>query len=124
MRRFDSELLSALVFAFLSALPVPAAFAAASELYGKPLRGLSAVSIAAVVAHPADYEGKTIRISGPNKGEKGHPALAEGGALLSLVTDGFSLPDDLPDARLTAEGRVRKDEKGAAFVATGVEVRR
>ena len=116
MRRF----LAAVLFVLLA----PAAFAAATELYGKPLRGLSAVSIAAVVAHPADYEGKTIRVSGPNKGEKGSPALAEGGALLPLVTDGFSLPEDLADARLTAEGRVRNSEKGATFVATGVEVRR
>jgi hypothetical protein len=116
MRRF---LAAALFVLFASA-----AFAAASELYGKPLRGLSAVSIAAVVAHPADYEGRTIRVSGANKGEKGRPALAEGGALLPLVTDGFSLPDDLADARLTAEGSVRKNEKGATFVATGVEVKR
>ena len=110
---------------------IPAVFAlltgaalAASELYGKPLRGLSAVSVAAVVQRPDDYAGKSIRVSGANKGEKGRPALAEKEAVLPLETEGFSLPEDLAGARLTAEGRVRKTEKGAVFVATGVEVRR
>jgi hypothetical protein len=102
----------------------PAALAAGSELYGKPLRGLSAVSVAAVVERPDDYAGKTIRVSGANKGEKGRPALAEKDAVLPLETDGFSLPEDLAGARLTAEGRVTKGDKGAVFVATGVEVRR
>ncbi len=116
MRRFVAVLL----FATLAA----AAFAAGSELYGKPLRGLSAVSVATVVAHPADYSAKPIRVSAPNKGEKGHAVLSEGDAALPLETDGFSLPEDLAGARLTAEGRVKSGEKGVVFVATGVEVKR
>src|SRR5713226_5110303 len=104
MRRFVAAL-------FLAVLG-SAAFAAGSELYGKPLRGLSAVSVAAVVAHPGDYAAKPIRVSGPNKGEKGHVVLSEGDAALPLETDGFSLPEDLAGARLTAEGRVKSGEKG------------
>lgn len=111
---------AALAFVLLAS----AALAASSELYGRPLRGLSAVPIAAILARPADYEGKTIRVSGTHQGEKGHPALAEGGAVLLLVCDGFSLPEDLAGARLTAEGVVRSGEKGATFLASGVEVRR
>ena len=115
-----SRLAAVVVFSGLAA----SALAAGSELYGKPLRGLSTVSVAAIVERPDDYAGKTIRVSGASGSEKGRPALAEKDAMLPLETDGFSLPEDLAGARLTAEGRVRKGDKGAVFVATGVEVRR
>ena len=111
------------------ALVLAAALAAAgtllaAEVYGKPLKGLSAVSVAAAVSNPAAYAGKTIRVAGVNAGEKGKPALKEGDAVLPIVPDGFELPEDLGKARLAAEGSLRRDKDGVVFVATGVEVRR
>ena len=99
--------------------------ASAADLYGKPLRGLSPVSIAAVVKDPARYSAKAVRVEGPNAGAAGRPALKDGGAVLPLVSDGsFKFPPDFAGGLLAAEGRARATETGAVFVASGVEVRR
>jgi len=104
----------------LAALP-----ARGADLYGKPLRGLTAVPVAAVVAAPEKYAAKTVRVEGKNAGSSGRPALKDGDAVLPIVTDGsFSFPEDLAGGALAAEGRARTDKGTAVFVATGVEVRR
>ncbi|HMA29204.1 MAG TPA: hypothetical protein VKS23_05025 [Thermoanaerobaculia bacterium] len=118
---------------FLAATALTALFAAtlavfpasAAELYGKPLRGLSPVSVAAVVKDPERYSAKAVRVEGQNAGAPGRPALKEKDAVLPVVSDGsFKLPQDLAGGFLAAEGRARPAESGAVFVATGVEVRR
>jgi len=96
----------------------------AAEVYGKPLKGLSAVPVASAVANPEKYAGKAIRVAGVNAGEKGRPAIRDGEAVLPVVADGFHLPEDLGAARLTAEGTLRREKDAVFFVATGVEVRR
>ncbi len=111
------------------ALVLAAALAAAgtllaAEVYGKPLKGLSAVPVASAVSNPAAYAGKSIRVAGVNAGERGKPALKDGDAVLPIVPDGFELPEDLGKVRLAAEGRLRDAPSGVVFVATGVEVRR
>jgi hypothetical protein len=99
--------------------------AGAADLYGKPLRGLTAVRVAAIVAAPEKYAAKAVRVEGKNGGPAGKPALRDGDAVLPIVTDGsFSLPDGLEGGALAAEGRARSVEGHAVFVATGVEVRR
>jgi hypothetical protein len=99
--------------------------ASAADLYGKPLRGLTAVSVAAVVAAPGRFEGKNVRVEGKNEGGAGKPALKEGDAVLPIVADGsYALPADLAGGTLAAEGRAQTREGRAVFVATGVEVRR
>jgi hypothetical protein len=97
-----------------------------AELYGKPLRGLTRVPLATLVADPSPYFTKPLRVGGAASGAKGTVVLAEDAARLALETDGsFTLPEGLDGARLTAEGRLRKGEKDTLFfVATGVEVRR
>jgi hypothetical protein len=117
-------------FAAAAALTLYALFfavssAAAADLYGKPLRGLSPVSVAAVVRDPARFSAKAVRVEGLNAGTTGKPALKEKDAVLPVVTDGsFKLPGDLAGGFLAAEGRARAAETGVVFVATGVEVRR
>lgn len=113
----------------LTALAVLAAFAAfparATDLYGKPLRGLSPVAVRDVVQDPARYAAKAIRVEGANAGAAGSPALKDGDAVLPIVSDGtFKFPKDLAGGFLAAEGRARAGDSGAVFVATGVEVRR
>jgi hypothetical protein len=101
-----------------------AASASAADLYGKPLRGLTKVAVAAIVKDPARYAAKAIRIEGLNTGSAGRPALKDGDAVLLIVSDGsFRLPQDLAGGFLAAEGRARAAETSAVFVATGVEVR-
>ena len=101
-----------------------AAPARAADLYGKPLRGLSPVSVAAVVAAPANYAAKAVRVEGKNEGPAGKPALKEGDAVLPIVTDGsYALPENLAGGTLAAEGKAAAREGRAVFVATGVEVR-
>ena len=96
-----------------------------ADLYGKPLRGLTAVPVASVVASPEKYAAKTVRVEGRNAGPAGRPALKDGDAVLPIVADGsFSLPENLAGGTLAAEGRARVDRGAAVFVATGVEVRR
>jgi len=88
------------------------------------LRGLSPVSVAAIVKDPARYSAKAVRVEGFNGGASGRPALKEGDAVLPVVSDGsFKLPQDLAGDFLAAEGRARAAGTGAVFVATGVEVR-
>ena len=112
--------------AALAALAAAAtSVASVADLYGKPLRGLSPVSVAAVVRDPARFSAKAVRVEGSNAGATGRPALKEKDAVLPVVTDGsFTLPADLAGGFLAAEGRARTAETGAVFVATGVEVRR
>ena len=111
---------AAAVLALLSA----AAPARAADLYGKPLRGLTAVSGAAVVAEPAKYAAKAVRVEGKNEGAAGKPALREGDAVLPIVSDGsWALPEGLAGGTLAAEGRAETREGRAVFVAAGVEVR-
>jgi len=116
--------LRALALAAAGALLAAAGTLLAAEVYGKPLKGLSVVSVAEAVSNPAAYSGKTIRVAGVNAGEKGKAALKEGAAVLPIVADGFELPEDLGKARIAAEGGLRDAPGGVVFVATGVEVRR
>jgi len=117
--RAGKALLAALLLA------VAASVLLAAEVYGKPLKGLSAVPVRDLVAAPERFAGRDVRVTGPNAGEEGRPALRDGEALLPIVADGsFELPARLGSARLTAEGRVRKEASGVVFVATGLEVRR
>jgi len=107
-----------------AALALAAAPVRAADLYGKPLRGLTPVSVAAVVAAPERYAAKAVRVEGKNAGTAGKPALREGDAVLAILTDGsYSLPDGLAGGTLAAEGRAESREGRAVFVASGVEVR-
>ena len=110
----------------VAALGLLAALAAsAADLYGKPLRGLSPVAARAIVADPARYAAKAVRVEGPNEGAAGSPALKDGDAVLPIVSDGsFKLPADLAGGLRAAEGRARSSDSGVVFIATGVEVRR
>ena len=116
-------------FAAAAALTLYALFfavssASAADLYGKPLRGLSPVSVAAVVKDPARFSAKAVRVEGLNVGAAGRPSLKDGDAVLPVVSDGsFKLPQELAGGFLAAEGRARAAETGVVFVATGVEVR-
>ena len=115
-------LVNAAVLAVLAATATSPASAA--DLYGKPLRGLSPVSVAAIVKDPPRYSSKAVRVEGLNAGAAGRPALKDGDAVLPVVSDGsFEFPQDLAGGFLAAEGRARAAEAGAVFVATGVEVR-
>ena len=97
----------------------------AAEVYGKPLRGLTTVSVREAVADPERFVGRDVRVTGLNEGPEGKAALKEGDVLLPIVTDGsFELPAKLGNAKLTAEGRVTKNAGAVAFVASGVEVKR
>ena len=108
----------------LYAVAFGSASASAADLYGKPLRGLSPVSVAAVVKDPARFSAKAVRVEGLNAGAAGRPSLKDGDAVLPVVSDGsFKLPGDLAGGFLAAEGRARAAETGVVFVATGVEVR-
>jgi hypothetical protein len=119
VRSFSGPLALAALVTF-AAIP-----ASAADLYGKPLRGLSPVAVAAIVKDPARYSAKAVRVEGLNAGAAGRPALKEGDAMLPVVTDGsFTFPADLTGGFLAAEGRARAADSGAVFVATGVEVRR
>ena len=96
--------------------------AAGNELYGKPLRGLSAAPIPEVSKAPARFSGRAIRVVGTGgAGTPSEVTLSEDGASLVVRTDGsFSLPAKLDGARVTAEGKLQ----GGALVASGVEVSR
>ncbi len=108
----------------VAALALPAAGA---ELYGRPLRGLSAVPIAELARNGAAYEGKTIRVRGTLAVSEKAFRLAEGGASVEVtMRDGSALPPDASGASATAEGTFRAKGAGGgpALEATGVELAR
>ncbi len=122
MTRF--ALRAAAAFA-VAALASSAAPARAADLFGKPLRGLSAVSAAAVVAAPEKYTARAVRVEGRNAGPAGRPELKEGDAVLPIVTDGsYALPAGLSGGTLAAEGKAQVRDGRAVFVASGIEIRR
>lgn len=113
-----------LAAALVAALALPAVGA---ELYGRPLRGLSAVPIAELAKNGAAYDGKTIRVKGTAAVAAGvFRVTAEGAAVVVAMRDGSALPPDASGAAATAEGTFRAKGPGGepALEATGVELAR
>lgn len=110
--------------ALLLGLGALGALAGPAEIYGKPLRGLSAVPIPALLASPERYAGKSVRVAGT--GRKGALGLevADGEAGLKVAPEGFALPDSALGSRWTVEGKVRAEGGGPVLAASGVEVSR
>jgi hypothetical protein len=97
----------------------------AADVYGKPLRGLTAVPVREAVTEPERFADLDIRVAGPNAGPEGRPELKDGEAVLPIVTDGsYKLPAKLDGATLAAEGFLKRQEGSVVFVATGVEITR
>ena len=115
-----------LVAAFL--LASVALTARAAELYGRPLRGLTAVSIAELARKAGEYDGKTVRVRGEVRSEKGAFRLVQGDAALRVtMRDADSaLPSDATGAAATAEGvfRAKGPDGAPALEATGLELAR
>lgn len=108
----------------LGALGALGALASPAEIYGKPLRGLSAVPIPALLASPDRYAGKSVRVAGTGRKGAGGLEVAEGEAALKVVPEGFALPDSALGARWTVEGKVRADGGPPLLTASGIEVSR
>ena len=95
--------------------------ASENELYGKPLRGLTAVPIAELKQAPAKYRDKAVRVVGTAGSVAGAEAiLADGAVSIGMRADGFTLPAKLAGARVIAEGKLKE----GVLVATGIEVTR
>jgi len=116
---------SFLAVLLLAGLALPAR---AAELYGKPLRGLTPVSIAELHRKAAAYDGKTIQVRGTVRSEDGALYLTEGAASLRVVMSGpgTALPSDATGAAATAEGtfRAKGPDGASALEATGLELTR
>ncbi len=112
--------------ASLAALLSAAALAGTVEVYGRPLRGLAAVPVAEVVADPARFADRPVRVAGTGRKSGAELRIVEKDAALSIVPQGFMLPDTASGARWTAEGRIEAGAKGAPprLLAVGVEVER
>lgn len=101
----------------------PARPAGEVELYGKPLRGLSAAPLAEVAA--GRHLERALRVTGVVRSAgAGGVTISEGEASLLVLPDGFSVPEDVAGARMVVEGRAKKGDSGIRFVASGLEVRR
>lgn len=111
----------ALLLALFTVTPL---LGAAVEVYGRPLRGLSAVSLTEITGHPERYRDRAIRVAGEVAGAAGpRLVLSEGGASLPVESDGsFSLPSLAKGAKVTTEGKLRSGT--LVLAATGLEVRR
>ena len=99
-----------------------------AELYGRPLRGLTPVPIAQLQRKASDYDGRTVRVRGEVRSERGAFRLVEGDASLRVtMRDADSaLPSDANGASATAEGVFRAKGPGGApgLEATGLELTR
>jgi nitrate reductase beta subunit len=77
-----------------------------------------------IAKNPDRYREKTIRVSGTVRSADPKKVVLEGGgATLVIESDGFAFPEKSGGARLTAEGKLRK-EAAATLVATGAELSR
>lgn len=103
---------------------VALATSASVELYGRPLLGLTPAPLSEVVANPAKFKDRILRIEATGQGGGASLRLSSGAASLPLRGEGFELPKELNGARLAAEGRLRGEGAELAFVATGLEVKR
>jgi hypothetical protein len=107
------------------ALAASAAAGPTTEVYGRPLRGLTLVPVEALLRDAPRYVGRSVRIRGVAQRPSSGPALLkDGDAMIELVTPSFSLPPDVAGSKVAAEGQVRPGDKltPARFVADGVEV--
>ncbi|HYN40301.1 MAG TPA: hypothetical protein VE129_00880 [Thermoanaerobaculia bacterium] len=99
-----------------------------AELYGKPLRGLTPVSIVELQRKAAGFDGKTIQVRGTVHSQSGAFSLTEGAASLRVTMSepGATLPSDATGATATAEGvfRAKGIGGGPAIEATGLELTR
>lgn len=98
-----------------------------AELYGRPLRGLTPVSVAELHRKAAQFDGKTVCVKGEVVAEAETFALTEGAATLPVrMRDAAPLPKDATGATATAEGTFRaKGPAGEPFLeATGLELTR
>ena len=99
-----------------------------AELYGKPLRGLTPVSIAELNRKAAGFDGRTIQVRGTVRFDGGAFSLVEGAASLRVAMSepGAALPPDASGASATAEGifRAKGAGGGPALEATGLELTR
>ena len=100
--------------------------AGGAELFGRPLRGLTAVPAGEVAKNPERYAGRQVRVEGTLRREgDGAFSLAQGEGVLRLRGDGFSLPASADGAQAAAEGKIASSGgEGPTLVASGVEVRR
>ncbi len=71
MTRFARRAVAVLAVA---AFAVSAPSARAADLFGKPLRGLTPVSVAAVVAAPERYGAKAVRVEGKTRARPAVPS--------------------------------------------------
>lgn len=119
------RLRSVLAAFVLAGLALPARGA---ELYGKPLRGLTPVSIAELHRKAGHFDGKTIQVRGTVRSGNGALSLTEGAASLpvTLSEPGATVPSNASGASATAEGvfRARGTGGGPALEATGLELTR
>jgi len=98
-----------------------------AELYGRPLRGLTPVSIAELHRKADLFDGRTVRVKGEVLSEEKAFLLKEGAATLPVtMRDGTSLPTDASGATATAEGVFRARGAGGepGLEATGLELSR
>lgn len=99
-----------------------------AELYGRPLRGLTPIPIAELHRKAADFDGRTVRVRGEVRSEKGAFRLVEGDATLRVTMReaDSALPSDATGASATAEGVFRAKGPGGApgLEATGLELTR
>jgi hypothetical protein len=93
-----------------------------SELYGRPLRGLSAVPAAEVAGNPSKWAGRSVRVEGVlRRGTDGRFSID---GALAVRPEGFSLPASTDGRPAAAEGKVIADGDAGALVASGVELRK
>ncbi len=99
-----------------------------AELYGKPLRGLTPVSIAELHRKASAFDGRTIQVRGTIRSEDGALSLTEGSASLRVTMSGAGVvvPPSATGASATAEGvfRAKGSDGGPALEATGLELTR
>lgn len=112
----------AVAFVFGAALLAACLPAPGAELYGRPLRGLSAVPAAEVAKSPAKWAGRSVRVEGTLRRGAGGAFTMDG--VLPVRPEAFSLPSSADGRVAAAEGKVVAEGDGGALVAAGVEIQK
>ena len=127
MRTRATTLVRSAAVAIAAALLRAPSLAGPVEIYGRPLRGLTLVRISEVFRDPGALGDRAFRISGRcARTAAGTLAVRDGEASIVFEAVRFSFPEDAVGARISAEGRLGKDDvkNPVRFLAYGVEVTR
>jgi len=116
-----------LLLAAVAMLPIALASCGGGDVYGAALSDADPTPVADILANPAGFEGRTVKLEGEIGNECPSGCwfeLREGGASIhvDIAPHGLAIPQKQGSA-VVVEGTVKVTESRVMLVGSGVEIR-